>query len=369
MGHPIEWTLHRLGDITFESRARAAQNGGVDLPVFGVNNQTGLDTNSKYHAENLDRYKIVKPGMFAYNPMRLNIGSIGYCSDSLGEGLVSPDYVVFGCREKSLLSKYLFYCTQGHRWQDWMRRAGAGSVRTRIYYQDISRYQIAIPPLPEQCKIAEILSTWDEAIAKTEQLIATLRERKKGLMQRLLTGQVRFPGFEGEWKEKRLGEIVEIIYGKSPSGIQVIDGSCPIFGTGGIVGYTNTPICSEPSVIIGRKGSIDKPQLALKPFWAIDTTFYCRSKENLSMTWLFYLLSLDGLSKHNEGSTIPSLSRTTIDRLKLNVPPFEEQQKIASTLQKVDEEIDLQLRSISLYQQQKKGLMQRLLTGQVRVKV
>ena len=69
---------------------------------------------------------------------------------------------------------------------------------------ELNRITNFLPPLPEQRAIAEILSTWDEAIAVTEQLIAALEKRKKGLMQRLLTGQVRFPGFDQEWRRKRL---------------------------------------------------------------------------------------------------------------------------------------------------------------------
>src|SRR6266508_3606499 len=198
MDIPSGWESFQLKDVTHESRMRAASVSATHLVVFGVNNQTGLSTESKYHAENLDRYKIVKPGMFAYNPMRLNIGSIGYCNEEIGEGLVSPDYVVFGCKESRLDSKYFSYYIQGHQWRHWVQRAGAGSVRIRIYYEDIGIYPIILPPLQEQCKIVEILSTWDEAIAKTEQLIDALQQRKKGLMQRLLTGEVRFLGFDGK---------------------------------------------------------------------------------------------------------------------------------------------------------------------------
>ena len=125
MATPSGWNSFHLKDVTHESRVRAASENAIDLTVFGVNNQDGLTTDSKYHAANLDRYKIVKPGMFAYNPMRLNIGSIGYCDEPLGEGLVSPDYVVFGCQENKLDSKYFSYCIQEHHWQNWVQRAGA----------------------------------------------------------------------------------------------------------------------------------------------------------------------------------------------------------------------------------------------------
>jgi type I restriction enzyme S subunit len=188
---PSDWKAFHLEDVTFESRARAASENAVDLTVFGVNNQTGLTTDSKYSADNLDRYKVVKPGMFAYNPMRLNIGSIGYCDELLGKGLVSPDYVVFGCKENKLDSKYFAYCIQEHHWKNWVRRAGAGSVRVRIYYEDISRYPLVLPSLSEQRKIAEVLQACDSEINLHTKKLEALQQQKKGLMQRLLTGQVR----------------------------------------------------------------------------------------------------------------------------------------------------------------------------------
>jgi type I restriction enzyme S subunit len=185
-----DWETFYLEDVTFESRTRAASESEVGLAVFGVNNQTGLTTDSKYSADNLDRYKVVKPGMFAYNPMRLNIGSIGYCDELLGKGLVSPDYIVFGCKEDKLVSKYFSFYVQGRHWKSWVRRAGAGSVRIRIYYKDISRYPIVLPAVLEQRKIVEVLQACDAEINLHTKKLEALRQQKKGLMQRLLTGQL-----------------------------------------------------------------------------------------------------------------------------------------------------------------------------------
>jgi type I restriction enzyme, S subunit len=112
MKTPSNWRLWKLQEVTAESQKRATSVNKANLSVFGVSNQMGLTTTTRYHAANLERYKIIEPGMFAYNPMRLNIGSIGYCSDEFGIGLVSPDYVVFCCNKKYLEPKFLYYCIQ-----------------------------------------------------------------------------------------------------------------------------------------------------------------------------------------------------------------------------------------------------------------
>ncbi|MCA9868154.1 MAG: restriction endonuclease subunit S, partial [Anaerolineales bacterium] len=188
--------------------------------------------------------------------------------------------------------------------------------------------------------------------------------------QRLLTGAVRFPGFEGRpWRRRTLQELLQIDYGKSPNGVRDDEGIFPIYGTGGIVGSSNQALCDKPAIIVGRKGTINKPQLAVTPFWAIDTTYYCVPRSHVDVAWAYYTLNHMALEKYNEASGVPSLLRTTLYSIYVEVPELYEQQKIAAVLRACDDEIDLLQQKLAALEQQKKGLMQRLLTGQVRVKV
>jgi len=86
--------------------------------------------------------------------------------------------------------------------------------------------------------------------------------------------EIRFPQFSGEWVEKRLGEVGNLKYGKGQSEIINLKGNYPIIGTGGILNYSGNYLYDKESVIIGRKGTIDKPTYINKPFWCVDTTFY-----------------------------------------------------------------------------------------------
>lgn len=402
MDIPSGWKSFHLKDVTYESRVIAASKNATHLIVFGVNNQTGLSTDSKYHADNLDRYKVVKPGMFAYNPMRLNIGSIGYCEDALGEGLVSPDYVVFGCKENKLDSKYLSYCIQEHHWKNWVRRAGAGSVRVRIYYKDISIYPIILPPLPEQCKIADILSTWDKAIAKTEQLIAALQRRKKGLMQRLLTGEVRFAGFDGEWESKSLNNFGKCIRGVSYNpktdlypkdtaqsvrllrANNISDGRVNIYD----LQYVDESKIKETQYLRGgdiavciASGSQDlvgkTAQFDSKDTYKYTVGAFCaiyRAKRNAVQRFVAQLLQSSEYRKKlhaiTAGTNIRNLRPSDFENIKFLVPPTEmEMNKVSELFETCDAEIDLHMSKLVALKRHKKGLMQRLLTGQVRVKV
>ena len=114
--------------------------------------------------------------MFAYNPMRLNIGSIGLCKYSYVRGLVSPDYVVFGCDTENLLPEFLNYAIQGLEWRQWTSSAGVGSVRQRIYYKELARLSLTIPPISAQKDIVKILSTLDDKIELNRQINQTLEQ-------------------------------------------------------------------------------------------------------------------------------------------------------------------------------------------------
>ncbi|WP_438012640.1 restriction endonuclease subunit S [Psychrobacter raelei] len=171
------------------------------------------------------------------------------------------------------------------------------------------------------------------------------------------------------WNKLSLQELVSINYGKSPKEIIDENGIYDIVGTGGITGSTNSYLHSGPSVIIGRKGTIDKPQFLKKPFWAIDTTFYCLplDSKKLDMNWFYQLSQVIDWRRYNEASGVPSLSRGTIYSIKVPTPPIQEQQIIVKILTTWDKAIDTTERLIDNSKQQKKALMQQLLTGKKRL--
>jgi type I restriction enzyme S subunit len=244
---------------------------------------------------------------------------------------------------------------------------------------------IPLPPLPEQKKIADILSTWDEAIEQTRALIAAAKRRKTGLMQQLLTGKRRLPGFGGAgdsgrrtqetgeripggWKRLRLRELAQLEYGRDWAEVADPAGVVPVYGTGGVIGRASRSLASGPSLIIGRKGSIDQPQMVDGRFWAVDTTFYLVPRIAFDAVWLHALLCLSGLVHLSEGSGVPSLSRATLELLSLLTPPLPEQRAIAAVLTAADDEIKALEAKVAALECQKKGLMQKLLTGEVRVR-
>jgi len=210
-----EWDKVTLGDVAHEVAERLGSITAA-YPIYGVDRSIGLTPAPKYVAENLKRYKRILPGMFAYNPMRLNIGSIGYCSSKHEPGYVSPDYVVFRCDTMRLDPEFLRYYIQSPSWRDWTAGSGVGSVRVRIYFRELAQMPIVIPPLAEQGAIAKILGALDDKIELNRHMKETLEAMSQVLFKAWFINFEPIPGFgpHKEWQATQLGNI--------PKGWQVV---------------------------------------------------------------------------------------------------------------------------------------------------
>lgn len=244
---------------------------------------------------------------------------------------------------------------------------GSSGSMKNISKEEVLSLPISIPPRSQQVLIARTLATWDRAIATTEKLIKNGKNRKKWLVQKLLCERSSLGGNISNWCSKTISELVEIRYGKSPSEIKSDDGAYQIYGTGGHVGFAMKALHSGPAVILGRKGTLDKPIFLDCPFWAIDTTFYCIPLDGCEIKWFFHRVEALGLSAYSEASGVPSLSRETVSAISLLVPPLDVQRKISAILDCADEEIRAWENFVEKLRGEKSALMQKLLTGKHRV--
>ena len=187
------WAMHRFDTLCEEIPDRNGNRFGADS-VMGVVKGVGFQRmRDRVRGKgDLTRYKVVPPGAFAYNPMRLNIGSIAY-NDSKRAILVSPDYEVFRARPGIAASDFVDQLRYSSYWQSFMKGAGAGSVRIRIYFPDLARLHVPTPELDEQKRIAEVLRLVDSEIDQIAQLHTLTESQKSGLLSRLLVGELSVP--------------------------------------------------------------------------------------------------------------------------------------------------------------------------------
>ena len=182
----------------------------------------------------------------------------------------------------------------------------------------------------------------------------------KGASKKRLVPELRFPEFEqdGEWEEKRLGDLCEIGNGKDYKHLN--KGRIPVYGSGGYMTSVDAFLYDGDSVCIGRKGTIDRPIFLTGKFWTVDTLFYTHSFCCCLPKFLYWVFQQIDWYRYNEAGGVPSLSKKTIENIKHSFPSSAEQQKIAECLSSMDEEISAMKEKVEQLKIYKKGLMQKL---------
>jgi type I restriction enzyme, S subunit len=170
-----------------------------------------------------------------------------------------------------------------------------------------------------------------------------------------------------DWSCHKIKETLKICHGKSQKKIESTNGKYPILASGGVIGHTNSYLYNYPSILIGRKGTIDNPAYIENPFWTVDTLFYSKIKEKYMPKFLYYIFCTINWKKYSEGTSLPSLSASTIESIGVSLPKnIEEQDKIAKILSTWDKSISLKEELLKKRNLLKRNLMMNLLTGKIR---
>lgn len=251
---------------------------------------------------------------------------------------------------------------------EWCKRNTNAGGLLSVNMDSFKKLTIPYPSsLSEQKKIADCFVSIDKEIDATKRKLEQLKEHKRGLMQRLFPAkgktspEIRFPEFQndGEWIEVPFGSIINVNSGKDYKHLDV--GNIPVYGTGGYMLSVNDRLSDIDAVGIGRKGTIDKPQYLKAPFWTVDTLFFLTSSKNYDIRYLYYLCQTIPWKTYGEQTGVPSLSKTSIDKLDVVITTnLTEQQKIAQSLLHLDNAMDAIEKKIHLLETHKYGLMQNL---------
>ena len=250
-------------------------------------------------------------------------------------------------------------------------RFGCGSTFLEVSKKDFSRFKIAVPPLAEQRKIAEVLSVWDEAIEKQARLIEKLALRKRALMQRLLSAKLRLPGFSEPWKKVKLGDVAELYQPQTIQSEDLSQTGYPVYGANGLIGYYNNYNHEYPQVVITCRGSsCGTVNFTPGKCWITGNAMVLNVDNNrdVNKSFFYYLISNSSFVNLISGSGQPQIVRQPLLKFELRIPPLKEQTAIAEVLTAADREIDLAKEKLERLRRQKRGLMQQLLTGKKRVK-
>lgn len=343
-----------------------------------------VKTSKKLSRKGFGKSRSIKKDAVLYTCIGSTIGKLGIASCDLATNQQINSIVPFDNFYGEFIYYQLMFNTRKIR-----LLAGEQAVPL-INKTEFGRIELLYPPLPEQQKIASILSTWDRAIEKQEALIAVKKEYKKGVMQQLLTGQQRFPGFTEEWEEVRLGDVADSFSGGTPSRKkkEYYGGSIPWIKSGELNArkiYRTEECITEVGLKESAAKMVEKNTLLIAMYGA--TAGVCAitkvkgainqavlaivPNENIDMLFLFQLIlsKMPKVVLNMVQGGQPNLSGGIINSIKLIIPTLSEQQKIASFLSALDKEIEVLENELEAVRMQKWGLMQQLLTGKIRVKM
>ena len=169
---------------------------------------------------------------------------------------------------------------------------------------------------------------------------------------------LRFPEFQGEWITYKIKDVLSIGNGRDYKHLS--NGEIPVFGTGGYMTSVDECLYDGETTFIGRKGSINKPFYYNGKFWTVDTLFYTHSFNGITPKFTYCLFQTINWLKYNEASGVPSLSKDTIEKIKINIPELEEQNKIAKLMFALDERIATQSKIIEDLKKLKSAIIEKL---------
>lgn len=400
---PTTWTPACLGNIYTERK----EPGNESLPLLTVSIHSGVSDGELdedelpkkvKRIEDKSQYKCAATGDLVFNMMRAWQGAIGTVHT---EGMVSPAYIVAKPNDK-VYPPFMDYYMKSARMVGIINRQSYGvtDFRKRLYWDSFAPIPCVLPPVREQKRIAEILSTQDKAIELQGLKIEELKRFKKGCLEKMFprkgqkVPEKRFPGFTGDWEQRKFSELVQIERGGSPRPIDdfitdapnglnwVKIGDAPTQGNYitktaekiRLEGLSKTREVHPGDLILSNSMSFGKPYIMGIDGCIHDGWLLIRNTYGVfDLTFLCHLLGTPQmLSQYRSlaaGSTVNNLNKELVGNTVVTIPSITEQRVLGDYLEQLDNLITLHQRKLDEMKKQKKALMQLLLTGIVRVRL
>ena len=345
---PKGWMLLQVSDICKLQNGNSFKPHEWDtkgLPIIRIQNLNGSGNYNYFSGVPQDKW-LVEPGQLLFSWAGTKGVSFGPFIWNGPKGVLNQHiYKVFANEN---VHEHWLYLALLHITQKIEAQAhGFKSTLLHVQKKDIDNQFVLTPPVAEQKKISQILSTWNKAISVTEKLLANSQQQKKALIQQLLTGKKRLP----------------LIQGNADIKCRV---SCPRVYTSDI-----TKECTPGDILLSVRAPVGTVALSQHKACIGRGISAIKSKRKMSQSFLYqwFLWFEPKWCYLSQGSTFESINSDDIKTLKLSVPNFEEQQKIAAVLSAADTEISTLEKKLACLKNEKKALMQQLLTGKRRVKV
>ena len=299
-------------------------------------------------------------------------GTIGKVAYYNNEKVMLGKSVAYFKVNYKCIKEYCYQLIQTANVQCQFQKGLTGSTIKNLGLNTIKNTNVKVPCLPEQQKIAEFLSTIDTVIAKQKETVSAWEERKKGVMQKLFSQEVRFKADDGsefpDWEKKKLEDVVEFLDGqrKPLEAGQRVSGKYPYYGASGIIDYVENYIFDEELILLSEDGAniLDRNYrvcfLAKGKYWVNNHAHVLRAMDGNVNGFICEQLESFDYRKYNSGGAQPKLNQATCRAIIMNIPCLEEQQKIADCLSSLDDVIEKQKATLAAWEEMKKGLLQQM---------
>jgi len=402
---PKEWEVRHLGECCKGKPQYGANASSVDydpsLPryirITDITEDGDLIQTDKRSIPIEKVYRaILNRGDFLFARTGATVGKT-YLHHSYKGVCAFAGYLIrFVPNPEILLPEYLKYYTETSKYWDWVKNTTRAGAQPNINSQEYSSLKIPCPPIHEQESIVKILSLWQDSISRIKKLISAKRRLKKALMQQLLTGKRRFKEFKGEkWKRVKLGEYVKLQGGYAFKSSLFRDEGIPIIRISNIQDYKielEGDVVYYADIGIGEAYKVKKGDILVAMSGATTGKigrymsedicylnqrvgkFHAEYPNKFSYDFLAQIVHFrdfkKGIALDLATGAQPNISSSQIENISIFIPlNLKEQKKISAVLAQCDKEIEQLNHQLKLLKQQKRGLMQKLLTGKIRVKV
>jgi type I restriction enzyme S subunit len=280
---------------------------------------------------------------------------------------VSQHFMAWNCGPR-LDNWYLYYYLQYMKPE--FERISNGSTIKTIGLDYFRQFEIPLPMIEEQRLIAQVLRDVDDLVDMLEKALAKKQAVKQGMMQQLLTGKIRLPGFQAKWATAPLKEFLPLQRGFDLPTSQLRPGPYPVVYSNGVARHHAKAMVSGPGVVTGRSGTIGKVHYVEQDYWPHNTSLWVTSFARVEAVFAYYFLSYLGLERFASGSGVPTFNRNDAHSFPVSLPTDRgEQAAIAEVLRGADTELSALTKRLAKAREVKQGMMQQLLTGHTRLPV
>ena len=327
--------------------------GAIALsPTNIVNNQLTYDKDNTYIS--MSKYEespeiMINRGDVIFVKTGSTVGKVAYVDKLICKTTLNPQVVVL--KDIKCDNYILSVIMSTRKFQNKIQRITVGGAVPTLSQVAMGNIFVSLPAAKEQEKISKFISLIDERIATQNKIIDKLQSLIKGIGKQLFMDNQN-------WRTVKIGELLRIGNGKDYKHLSI--GKIPVYGTGGQMLLVNDYLYDGESVCIGRKGTIDTPMFLKGKFWTVDTLFYTYDFKDVLPKFCYYLFLQINWKLYNEGTGVPSLSKSTIENIKVKIPSLEQQQKICSILDCYEHKTNNEEQILELYHSEKQYLLRQM---------